>query len=258
VPLTDDELSAAYRELTGPPADRRDCPGSDMLARAAAGDLDAAERDGIAAHVERCAACAEEFRIACGLQIDVTAGRRILSPPWWRHPYVPQTVAASLALVCVGLLAWNLNLQQRATGLETQLEEALRTPPIAPAAPPPVAPVPSVPQPQVNVPIVDLVVPSQTRGQASARLTIRLQPDTTLITFIVNTDDPRRASTYTLTLLDAGGNTVWAGDGIRPGLDATLSVALPVSLLRPGDYVFALVDSGGTTLHRYPVSVVSR
>jgi hypothetical protein len=261
VPLTDDDLSALYRERTGLREDRRACPASETLARAAAGELESAERDAVVAHIESCHTCAEDFRIACGLQPEVglqpAAGR--LST-FWSWKLFPQAAAASLAILTAGLLAWNVKLQERTAGLETRLEQALRTPEASPGpASPAAAPAPPPLQAHVNVPIVDLEPPAQVRGEGSRRQIIRLEPNTSIVTLIVNTDAPRRAADYTLDLLDATGTTVWTGSGLRPGADATLSVALPAALLPPGDYVFSLAETNGQrVLHRYPITVISR
>jgi hypothetical protein len=50
---------------------------------------------------------------------------------------------------------------------------------------------------------------------------------------------------------------VWTGTGLAPQGDGTLSVALPATLLRAGDYVFVL-EEGGRTIHRYPVTIAAR
>jgi hypothetical protein len=261
VPLTDDDLSALYRELPGSRQDRRGCPASETLARAAAGDLESTEQDAVVAHIESCQTCAEDFRIACGLQAEIGSRDAIGSGSrFWTRTFIPQTLAASLAIVAAGLFAWNVRLQQQAAGLEARLEQALQSPKASPGTPAP-PPTPSAPaiQAHVNVPIIDLHPPSRIRGEGSRRQTISLEPDAALLTLIVNTEDPRRAADYTLDLVDATGATVWSGTGLRPGSDGTLSVALPATLLRPGDYAFSLAETtSGRALHRYPFTVTSR
>lgn len=261
MPLTDDDLSVLYRELTGSRTDRGACPASDTLARVAAGDLESTERDGVAAHIEICQTCAQDFRIACGLQAKVapqqTAGR---TSRFWTWTPLPQALAASLAIVSVGLVAWNVRLQQRAADLESRLDRAVTGAEVSPGitAPSAVPPAPAM-QAYVNVPIIDLEPPSRVRGEGSSRQIIRLASDAAFVTLIVNTEAERRSTDYTLDLLDPRDTTLWTGTGLRPGSDGTLSVALPATLLRPGDYVFSLTEtSTRRLLHRYPVTIALR
>jgi hypothetical protein len=109
----------------------------------------------------------------------------------------------------------------------------------------------------VNVPIVDLHTPSEVRGEGTRQQVVSLQPSSALVTLIVNTESPRNAADYTLDLLDARGTALWTGTGLTPQGDSTLSVALPTTLLRAGDYVFVLKE-GGRTIHRYPVTIAAR
>jgi hypothetical protein len=107
------------------------------------------------------------------------------------------------------------------------------------------------------VPIVDLHPPSEVRGDGSRQQIISLPTKSALLTLIVNTERPRTGADYTLDLLDTNGTALWTGAGLRPQGDSTLSVALPTSLLRSGNYVFVL-SQGGRTIHRYPVTIAAQ
>jgi hypothetical protein len=239
-------------------------PSEDVWVSLASGELAPTEREHLADHVLSCAECARLYRAVAQVRngaVDFDpgaphqSGRRIL--PVWRRASLPRALAASLAIVATGLLAWNLRLQQRTTELQTEVDRARQRA----AAPPITAAPPSSPQPQayVNVPIIDLQPPSRVRGESPSSHVIRLEPDTSLLTLIVNTDGPRGAPDYTLDLLEPSGVTAWTHAGIRPGADGILSVALPAPLVRAGEFTFVLRETGtGRVVGRYPVTFVSR
>lgn len=63
--LDDDALGRTYRRATVRTGGARaDCPESDMLARAAAGELDGSARRRVAEHLAFCSDCSEEIQLA--------------------------------------------------------------------------------------------------------------------------------------------------------------------------------------------------
>ena len=238
-------------------------PDEDLWVRLASGELSEDERVPIVDHLLSCAECSAIYRAVAHVQqrassFDPGAPREVNGEmvPFWRRPFWPQALAASLTIVAAGLLAWNVTLQQRTAELQIELDRARRTPALPSRTPPEVAPPPAI-QAHVNVPIVDLHPPSRVRGEGARQQIIRLPAKSALVTLIVNIERPRKAADFTLDLLDAKGTALWTGTGLTPQGDGTLSVALPTTLLRAGDYVFVL-NEGGRTIHRYPVTIAAR
>jgi hypothetical protein len=93
--LRDEDLRAAYR-ASAPPVGA--CPDSAVLVRAAEGTLGDEEREAVIAHLETCARCAEDVKIAFAALGPVRSarGRSTLLPsrPW--------LAAAAVALLGVG------------------------------------------------------------------------------------------------------------------------------------------------------------
>jgi hypothetical protein len=238
-------------------------PDEETWVRLASGQLSGSEQARLVDHVLSCAECQAVYRAVSHVRqgassFDPAAPRQTSGATVsFRRPLWSQALAASLTIAAAGLLAWNLTLQRRTSELQTELERASRAPAAPPQAVREVAPPRPAVQAHVNVPIVDLHPPSRVRGEGARQRVISLQTNVALVTLIVNTDRPPRAADYTLDLLDARGTAVWTGTGLAPQGDGTLSVALPATLLRAGDYVFVL-EEGGRTIHRYPVTIAAR
>ena len=230
----------------------------------ATGSLTASDRERFSDHLVSCAECTAVYRAVTHVRqeayaFDAGAPRPTSSTTSLSsRALLPQALAASLLVVSAGLLAWNLRLQQRTVDLEAQVTRVARTtsPPVA-ETPAPVAPPQALAL--INVPIIDLQPPSRVRGAQSHSQVLTIPEGTELVTLIVNTDAPRRAGTYSLALIDSSGATTWSGGGLKPAPDGTLSVALPATLLRPGEYVFVLAEApGGRTVHRYSITSATR
>lgn len=259
-----DEMRRDYELLTRDAAATGPHPDDDVWVRLASGQLSDDDHARTVDHVLSCAECSAVYRAVAHVRDGASsfdpaaprpsgaAGASMAPRPFWL-----QALAASLTLAAAGLLAWNLTLQRRATDLQTELERARRPPVPASPAPRETAPPPPAVPAHVNVPIVDLHPPSRVRGEGARQQVVRIHENSGLVTLIVNTESPRRESNYTLDLLDANGTTLWSGTGLAPQGDGTLSVALPTTLLRAGDYAFVL-KAGGRTVHRYPVTFAAR
>lgn len=237
-------------------------PDEETWARLGSGELSEHEHARIADHVVSCAECSAVYRAVAYVRqgatsFDPNAPRQVSggTVSFWR-PFWSQALAASLTIVAAGLLAWNVTLQRRAAQLQMELDRTVRTPAAPPQTVREVVRPPQV-QSHVNVPIVDLHPPARLRGEGTRQQVINLQTNSALVALIVNTESRARAADYTLDLLDAKGTALWTGTGLTPQGDSTLSVALPATLLRAGDFVFVLKE-GGRTIHRYPVRIAAR
>jgi hypothetical protein len=101
VVIEDRELGARYRLGTTPERDRSDCFSAEQLAEAASGQ-DLPMRERAIDHAARCAACAEELRLALDLEPWARRAGRAVGPrslPAW----LP--VAAAL-LLALGAVLW--------------------------------------------------------------------------------------------------------------------------------------------------------
>ena len=259
-----DVIRQDYDALTHDLAASGPHPDEDLWVRLASGQLSEDEQARIVDHVLSCAECSVVYRAVSQVRqgataFDPAAPRHVSAGtvPFWKRPILSQALAASLTIAAAGLLVWNVTLQQRAAELQAQLDRTLRTP--APPLPTPPGPAPAPPavQAYVNVPIIDLHPPSRVRGEGTQQQVISLQVNSALVTLIVNTERPRKAADLTLDLLDAKGTALWTGTGLTTQGDGPLSVALPTTLLRAGDYVFVLKD-GSRTIHRYLVTIAAR
>lgn len=316
--LSDRDLRDAWRE--GLPRTRlasEGCPESDLLVRAAAGELTPNEREPLVDHLLTCADCAEEYRLARELVVitgaapssvpssapspapssvpapspaqapdspaeetgtnDVRDVREthvrepLASPRRWRWFFSPApafALAAIFLLASLGLIWWVVNLRAERSRLETELaaarsarsEEAARTiaesqaqleerareiaagnAQIAELR----AQLSALARPQPNAPLVDLLPPDATRGEATPS-TVRVDwPNgAQFVTLILHTSDEARRSDYEVEVIDQAGNTIAREAGLRKSPDNTFTLILPRSLLASGQYRLRLFGIG--------------
>ncbi len=96
--LADDELRKLYQQGTAARS-RTGCPSSEILGRAAAGELSRPEREQVADHLAACSDCAQEYRTVLSLEpwAESIAPRRTYAHWLWRP--APVAALATLALV---------------------------------------------------------------------------------------------------------------------------------------------------------------
>lgn len=131
--LNDDELKTLWQQETRRTTNERtECLSSELLVRAGEGTLAAAELAQVTSHLEQCADCAEEYRLAAAMKDwsakAATTHADVLAAPttkpatkparsWgtWFHWQVPALAFASLALLALAWFAWrawgNKNVQ---------------------------------------------------------------------------------------------------------------------------------------------------
>ncbi|MEO8585264.1 MAG: zf-HC2 domain-containing protein [Acidobacteriota bacterium] len=109
--LSPDELRKGYQEATVRPARSESrCPESDLLSRAAVGDLGETDRERLLDHVASCSDCAEELRLAFGARSSEVGDSVV--PLSSRRP-APWRASIFLAAAAALLLAGGLAVQQR-------------------------------------------------------------------------------------------------------------------------------------------------
>jgi len=80
---------------------------------------------------------------------------------------------------------------------------------------------------------------TETRGVGSAVANVPLPASPALLVFSIERDMTAYRA-YRVTLLDAGGQTVWQNDRIEPNSPDALGLSFLSSLLRPGEYTIRL------------------
>ena len=187
-------------------------------------------------------------------------------------------LAALLAVLAVGLPAWLLLQQGELRRELAQARAAAATPPPAPvlsAEDPALATerdrlreelqaerrqreelagrLAQLNRPQVNTAIFSL---GFGRGEEGAGpVTVGTEP--AWIVLAVEPPDPD-VETWSAALSDAGGRTVWKGEGLRPAADGTLVLSLRSDLLEPGAWRLALEGrppGGRAASHEIPFRV---
>lgn len=103
-------------------------------------------------------------------------------------------------------------------------------------------------RPQVNVPIFSLGFLRGDDGTAN-RVVLGREPRWIVLSVEL---PPETAKSYRATLTAAGGGTVWAGEGLIPNADGTVTVSLYSGKLEPGPHRLRLtgVDAQGGRLRR--------
>lgn len=115
-------------------------------------------------------------------------------------------------------------------------------------------------QPQLNVPIISLDPPDANRGAARQPATVIKAPaGSGLFTLVLNVAGQPSFSDYALEILNARGQTVWQGAGLRKSAENTFTLALPQRLLPAGRYrlrLDGLRQGRQTRLEEYPIQIV--
>ncbi len=151
--LSDDELKTLWQTETRPAA-RSACLSSEQLVRAGEGTLAAAEMAQVTPHLEQCADCAEEYRLAVAVKdwaADAAATHAHAFAPkpvvtlaqasWW-HSWrsnwkLPAVAFAGLALLIVGWFVWRAtNPVAPQIAVATPSPTATATPLASPSATP--------------------------------------------------------------------------------------------------------------------------
>lgn len=247
--------------LAAAPDDRSSCPPSERLARVAAGEATAEERDLLADHLGNCVACSEEYRVAAGLgpwarDAAADAGGSAGHRRGARRP-MPLAYAASILIALtigggLGTWAWSLRGENRRlaaalgeqaarlTGaadaeagrqaaviadLETRLAQAIA--------------------PDLNAPILDLLPRDGVRGAGSATLP-RVAARTRHVTLVITTAGDPADRDHDLEIVDSTGTVLWRGSGLRPNRDRVFTAVVPTALLPPGTAHVRLYASGAT------------
>jgi hypothetical protein len=161
VKLTKEDLAALRQEHTARALrGELDCLSSDLLARAAVGELSEAQHQQVASHLASCSDCAEEYRLLAPLEdwarqaadsvrpssaegpaiIRLPAGvqdptkaqqppnsdnvlRRLSRPPGARgYRMIPYALAASFLILCLVLGFWAVSLRRENQRLTAQAE----------------------------------------------------------------------------------------------------------------------------------------
>lgn len=104
-------------------------------------------------------------------------------------------------------------------------------------------------QPQTNTPILSL---SPERGGAEGEPThrVRLPKGPGWIVLSLDLDRPALAR-YRVALRRAGGGEVWRSGGLQSNENDSLVVALPSTLLKPGDYALQVEGEDGKAVARF-------
>jgi hypothetical protein len=162
VKLTKDELAKLRQEQTSRVLrGEAECLSPELLARAAIGDLDNAEREIVAAHLANCSDCVEEFRMIASLEdwakqatdstrapsketpsiirlpvpgamdgedLQRSQDKKIVVRPIWRRRgaigfrVIPYAMAASFLIMCVLLGLWAMSLRRENVRVNMQAE----------------------------------------------------------------------------------------------------------------------------------------
>lgn len=157
--LSDDELKTLWQQETKP-GTRAACLSSELLVRAGEGSLAATEMTPVVNHIEHCADCAEEYRLAVAVKDWATeaatthadafatkpAATKVKERWWqkfsWSNWQVPAFALAGAALLVFGWFVWRTlgkkevqNEIARATPPPTATASPLVTPSATPNAP---------------------------------------------------------------------------------------------------------------------------
>ena len=245
--MTDQDLARLYRKESAPPPERPGCPATEVLVAAAASELDAAGRATLVIHLRTCSACAEEFAqlvaaVEAGPEpvavLSFPVGRRAAAGALWQRAAIGASLAASV-LMAVSVVAWRAEnrvaaeLEERESSAST---DATRIAALERRVAELEVPAPPQATPSLNVPIVDLYPSSQPRGGGTVGVrTIRLDPESELVTFVLNLAERPRFERYAVELLSAQGESLWSAEGLKPTRYDTFTLILPAALLPRGE-----------------------
>lgn len=240
--LSESELQQLYRRMTarraGAPSD---CPGEELIMRAAANDLSAAEQDRIAAHIGRCSDCAREYRIVRSVrEVDPEVHEANRAGALGSRAWA--VAAAAVIAILLSAVTWLAiarqladrtiaDLERRMEAQQQQLASARRQP--APAAPRTDG-IAELVRPQSGVPIVDLD-PGVTRGASAVVPSIVVPSTSSVFTLILHLNHAP-ATPVEVSLEDATGAVLWR-DRVAPDPQSgTITLALHRRAVPAGTY----------------------
>ena len=232
--LTEKETAALYRDATARREGGPECLDDEILLRASMNDLNAGERERVAAHIAQCSDCAREYRVARAMRPFAADTRLALGRPrvprWW------VAAAATVAAVVISTYAWQtaVTLREVRHNLvfeQGELAQARRETARARLQVHPLLP----PVPQLAVPIVD-VDPEPIRGTVTVVASVDVPAGTNELALVLHLPATVQAPAA-LAVIDAKGAVVWRGTATSGVDEGTLTVALPRNLIPTGSYV---------------------
>jgi hypothetical protein len=247
MPWTDEDVGQLVREsgkgIGG-------CPPAETLARAMSGDLPRDESEAVADHLAECADCAEDVQVLRSLESwagraaleGASPGRRtreIATRRWRSRPLLAIAATLFVAASALSIGLFHLRDRDRAAqaALQARLDQSARTESelrveldrlragsgLAPAPAESALP---------NVAIVDLLPAGASRGQAAGETAPTGAP--LIVGVLTVPGDAPRYGDYVVEVWH-GGRMTYRGQGFVRSREDTFTVALPVSLLAPGE-----------------------
>ena len=266
--LNEQELAKLYQEHTR----RRDetaCASAEELTRLAMGELNEADRGRLADHLSACKDCSEEYQIALELKSVALRTPELAAAPkpsWlerlgirFQLPVPAYGTVLVLMIIPLALAGWVLMLRQGnlrlAEMVKRNSQQAAQNQSRAEQAETQIAALQKnldeLSRPQFNVPITDLVPMDATRGAGNESVQkIELPAGTNFFTVILNVTGKPAFADYAFEVIDAQGQTIQQGQGLRKSAENTFTVALSRRLMPAGSYEFRLqgVNQDGRTL----------
>jgi hypothetical protein len=263
-----------------------DCLGEGDLLAHARGETDAPAREPTESHLVRCERCRQRFLefkdffgplregeerpaefapardwtlLSQRIRLHERTARTIIFPQ--KRPWRPRMLAfAASLLLTFGLVGgWTLRnlrdktafeaslgraadenrrLQQRTETMQEQLAELQR--------------------PEVNSPILD-VYPTQALARSPGARANQVEiPANTPVTLILNGQGQRRATGYSIAVLDRQGRQLWQANRLTRAADGNFSIILHSGFLADGEYrfrIFGKTSTGSEPIGEYVVSL---
>jgi hypothetical protein len=218
-------------------------------------------------HVESCPTCAEELDLARESRRLEEAPARAAPPAASPRPGYARylALAASLAAAfTVGLWQGRArpdggppptgSAPPALSARVSELEQETRR--LRDAAASLEAQLGSLRAPQLNLPVFELLPAGLTRRSAGPEANELVIPRGAAFVALLLNVERLPAEPATIEVRNARGDVVWTGEGLRPGPLGGYTLAVPATLLPPGDYVLAVRAGGGApTTYRARVRV---
>jgi hypothetical protein len=275
--LNERELAKLYQEHTRRQPETA-CPPAEDLTRLAMNELNETDRDRLADHLSACKDCSEEFQIALELKSFAPAPApelgTVRKPSWlerlglrFQLPIPAYGVALVLLIIPLALVGWVSMLRQENARLaeisaqnQSSVDAARRR---AEQAESQIASLEKnlneLSRPQFNIPITDLVPMDASRGPGNESIQkIELPAGTNFFTVILNVTGKPSFADYAFQVVDAQGQTIQEGRGLRKSAENTFTVALSRRLMPAGSYEFRLqgvTQDGSTLVQAYKVQL---
>jgi hypothetical protein len=248
------------------------CPDADTLATLVSGTVDPAERQALLEHVSTCATCQADVRAALATVPWAEQASALVNAPRRAPGTLPAStspvwsgvtlLAASLALVAAGAVAWGVWQAQdrarlagdlaearveaaRVADLEAQVADANRRLTAAAAER----------RMALNTPIVDLL-PAATRGGGGSVL--HLAAEASLVTVIVTLPLGTAPGTpLAIEVFDAAGGSLGRWSGLRASAMGTCTFTIAAAALPTGTVHFRVSRDTADTpvVHSYQLEV---